>query len=67
MAGIAKDSQHLTAEGLKKELAKIKRKDIKIHVYHIKVPYLDEVAKEVKALGDSRIRLLNPGDSFEIC
>lgn len=66
LADLAVQSQHLTPQGLKKELAKLQRKDIKIHVYHIKTPYHEEVEKEILALGDARLRLLNPGDSFEI-
>jgi ribonuclease BN (tRNA processing enzyme) len=63
---IADDAQHLTPQTLQNELKKIKRRDVKVHIYHIKVPYLDEIRREIEALDDKRIRLLQPGDSFEL-
>jgi len=66
LQALADDSQHLTPQGLQKELQKMQRSDVKVHVYHIKVPYLKEITEELQALRDDRIRVLQAGDQFEL-
>ena len=63
---LANAAQHLTPALLQEELKKIKGENLAIHVYHIKVPYFEEVKKEVAALDDSRIHVLADGTTFTI-
>jgi ribonuclease BN (tRNA processing enzyme) len=44
---LAHSSLHLTPKLLKKELKKLKRKDLTIHINHLKPTYIDEVTKEI--------------------
>lgn len=66
LQSIADDAQHLTPKTLARELEKLQRRDVKIHVYHVKVPYAEEIARELRELGDPRVRLLRQGDEFEL-
>ena len=38
---------------------------VPIFAYHLKAPYQDELVRELKAIGDSRIRVLEPGMTIE--
>ena len=64
MQWLADLSGHFTPQTLAKELKKLD-KDVPIFLYHLKPAFLDELRKEVKALGSSRLRILELEDQFE--
>jgi len=57
MEKLASDSKHLTPKLLHEELKKLTRKDITLHLFHIKPLYQEEILEEVKNLN----LLLNNG------
>lgn len=54
---VADTTGHLTPETLKGELDKIKG-DASINICHVKPPYYDEIIKEIKQIGDDRLKVL---------
>jgi cAMP phosphodiesterase len=50
MGKLAHDSKHLTPELLHEELTQLKRRDIVLHLCHIKPFYQEEIKKEVEQL-----------------
>jgi cAMP phosphodiesterase len=62
---IADVSGHLTPERLRGELKKMKLGEVPIYVYHIKAATRAETEAELEALGDPRLRLLQPGMTLE--
>ena len=66
MSALAELSGHLTPVMLRGELAKLGRADVPIYVTHVKAGYLAEVGREIAALGLPRVRILAPGDTFEV-
>ncbi len=70
MAELAKVSGHLTPELMAAELEKFKPKNadpnMPIFLYGMKPGYHEQLKEEVKALGDERLRMLNPMDEFEL-
>jgi len=61
LAGV---SGHLTPALLHGELQKLRRSDVPVYVHHIKAPTRAETLAELAALGDERIRILEPGDAL---
>lgn len=51
-------SKHLTPELTYQEFLKMNRKDISLYLYHMKVPYLDALKKDIGRLKDNRVHLL---------
>ena len=47
MEKLAKESKHLTAKILFKELEKLKRDDFRLYINHIKPTYLEEITNEI--------------------
>ncbi len=64
-AELAESSQHLTPSLLASELSRL-GPDVPIHVTHIKPEDRREVVRELRALSDDRIRILEDGISFEV-
>ena len=62
---LADVSGHLTPALLGAELCKLDRRDIPVHICHIKAPTRDETVAELAALGDERVRVLEPGTVLE--
>jgi len=62
-AAVARDSCHLTPQLLSGELAKAPD-HVPVYLYHMKPPSLSRIRREVAALGDSRLRLLESERSF---
>lgn len=58
---LAMVSGHLTPQLTFQEFKKLNRPDLPLYIYHIKPPYLDEIRKQVKGLGNKAIRLLRDG------
>lgn len=58
-------SKHLTPELTYQEFLKMNRKDISLYLYHMKVPYLDELKKDIRRLKDKRVHLLQDGMVLE--
>ncbi len=54
-------SKHLTPELTYQEFLKINKKDIPFYLYHMKVPYLDELKKDVGMIKDKRVHLPQDG------
>lgn len=65
---VADKSGHLTPRLVLAELAKLApaHRHVPVYLYHMKPWHLDEVAREVEALADGRIRLLSPGEEITI-
>jgi ribonuclease BN (tRNA processing enzyme) len=63
---IALQSGHLTPSLLGREIEKMKPPPPQIYLMHPKPQYLQEMEKEILALGRSGIRLLNKGEVLEI-
>ena len=72
LGSLANVSQHLTVEMMAEEMKKLKHSEATFHIYHTKLPYHEEVLRELhECFGDQfadngKVRLLKPGDSFEI-
>ncbi len=64
-ADLAARSRHLTPRLLGTELAKL-RADVPVHITHMKPGYEDDLRREIDALGDSRVRILQQGATLEI-
>jgi ribonuclease BN (tRNA processing enzyme) len=58
---LAEASKHLTPELTYREFLKIQKKEIVLHPYHMKYPYLDELRKELSQIEDPRIHPLQDG------
>ncbi len=68
LRAVAGKSGHLTPRLVISEIAKLaaRHRDLPVYLYHMKPWHLDEVAREVGALGDGRIRMLAPGQEIEV-
>lgn len=66
MQNVAKASQHLTPKLLAQELLNLKRHDVEIYVFHLKLAYLEEIHSELKAIGLSSQNILNEGDQIQL-
>ncbi|HWP34363.1 MAG TPA: 3',5'-cyclic-nucleotide phosphodiesterase [Thermodesulfobacteriota bacterium] len=68
LRALANASGHLTPRLLAAELEKLAtcHRDVPVFLYHMKPWHLEEVAREVAALGDGRLRVLVPGQEVEI-
>ena len=62
-ASVARDSCHMTPGLLPGELAKAPPR-VPVFLYHMKPPSLSRIRREVRALGESRLRLLESERSF---
>ena len=62
-AAVARDSCHLTPGLLPRELVKAPPR-IPVYLYHMKPPSLSRIRREVRALGEPRLRLLESERSF---
>jgi UDP-N-acetyl-D-mannosaminuronic acid transferase (WecB/TagA/CpsF family) len=58
-------SGHLTPRTLASELAKLK-KDVPVYLYGGKPRFLKALQRQLRALGDPRIRLLAQGQTLRI-
>jgi len=64
---LARVTCHLTPRGLAGELAKLNRKDIPIHVFHVKLHHGEEIARELQDLpGHNRISVLRDGQRIRL-
>ena len=61
MGELALLSKHLTPALSYQEFLKIRREEISLYLYHMKVPYLDEIKKDVKTIPHKKGRLLKDG------
>jgi len=64
MRELADLSGHLTPALMANELKKLNRADIPIYIYHLKPRFLDLIRSELNSLGNSRISIINMGDTF---
>jgi ribonuclease BN (tRNA processing enzyme) len=56
-------AKHLTPKSAYQEFLKMNKKEIPLYLYHMKVPYLSEIEKEVKAL-PRNVRMLTDGEQL---
>jgi ribonuclease BN (tRNA processing enzyme) len=66
MRELAAVSGHHTPATLRAELDKLGRRDVRVYVTHIKAGHRDEVSRQIGALGLSYVRVLSPGDAFDV-
>jgi hypothetical protein len=64
MDHLAKDARHLTPATLAKELSKLSNDALEILAVHIKPAYRETVAAELLALGNARLRVMEPGQTY---
>jgi len=64
MQAVAESSRHLTPMILKKELNKLRRKDIPVLLAHMKPQYLDLLKKDVHHLNSPRVSFLRQGACY---
>jgi ribonuclease BN (tRNA processing enzyme) len=62
---VADASQHLTPRTLAIELTKLER-DVPVLIHHLKPGARRAVGAEIEALGDSRLRFLEQGKTYEL-
>ncbi len=60
---VARASRHLTPDLVRQELPKAPPR-VPIYLYHMKPPSLARIRRELQAIGDSRLRLLDSERSF---
>lgn len=63
---VAKVSGHLTPEMLAREFVKLGRPDIPVYIYHLKPPYHDLIANELKHLRLPNLHVMEEGQSIRI-
>lgn len=68
MKKLAFDSKHLTPQLVADELAKLKRKDVQVFLYHLKPLYHDEMVEEINNLNilSNGGKILEEGDVIHI-
>jgi len=64
LGDLACNSHHLTPRVLQKELAKLKQ-NCPIYVVNIKPMYVEQVARQIKALGIENLQILDVGKVYE--
>ncbi len=62
LASLAQVSGHLTTTLAWQEFQKLKRPDLPLYLYHMKPAHIDEIQKQVNALGNPNIHMLQDGD-----
>lgn len=62
---IADGAKHFTPTTLKAELAKFERPDVPIGLYHLKPRFLEDLQKELKALGNPAFKFLHNGEVLQ--
>jgi ribonuclease BN (tRNA processing enzyme) len=60
---LARDSKHMTPRLVARELAKMPAK-VPVYLYHMKPPSLARIRREIAALGEPRLKLLESERSF---
>lgn len=63
---VADAAGHLTPKTLSNELLKLKAKSVPILVYHLKPDRIKDLEKQISALNDDRIRIMQIGDRFKV-
>lgn len=69
MSELGKIAKHLSTDAFEEELLRLKRKDMKLYVYHIKPAFLGEVVKEINEIRRKfklQIEVLRDGDIINI-
>lgn len=69
MRELGKKAKHLSSDAFEEELRKLKRKDIRIFVYHLKPAFRREIMKEISDISRKtklKIDVLNDGDVIHI-
>jgi len=64
LKAVAESSGHMTPRTVKRELKKLRRKDIPILLFHMKPQYLSVLRKEVQSLGHGKISFLQQGERY---
>lgn len=63
---VAELTGHLTPAGLARELEKLGPSAAEVYLYHMKIPYRDQIRQEVAALGNSHIHVLRDGQVIHL-
>lgn len=63
---VADAAGHLTPRTLAQQLAKLNGVNVPILLYHLKPEYVAEIGRQVRALADSRLRLLRQGERLRV-
>ena len=65
MAQLAEVSRHFTPALLRKELRKLDHNGLDILAVHLKPAYRDKLVEELKALAIPKLRIMEPGHTYE--
>ncbi|MEZ6197512.1 MAG: 3',5'-cyclic-nucleotide phosphodiesterase [Planctomycetota bacterium] len=65
LAAMAQTTKHLTPSRLREEKAKVGG-DVKVIAYHLKARYADEIAAEIRALGDPAVEVARTNEDYSI-
>lgn len=66
MKDMAHMTGHLTASGLAEELKKLNTHNPQIYLYHMKLHYQESIRREIAAIKDRNIRILQDGEVIHI-
>ncbi len=66
MKRMADLSGHLTPQGLREELSKLKGINAPVFIYHMKPQYIEELRKEINSLGSNNVIFLEDDKEYEI-
>jgi len=66
MEDVAELTGHLTPAGLARELEKLGPSTAAVYLYHMKIPYRDQIRREVAELGNPRIHVLQDGQEIHL-
>jgi len=66
MQGIADQTGHLTPITLMGELKKMKDVKLKIYLYHMKPQYAEAIRREVTAIHDKKIHIIEDGQAIQL-
>jgi len=66
MKEIARKTGHLTPFSLEKELKKLQSMNPDIYLYHLKPNYLEAIRKEIAAIKDRKVHIIEDGQTIKI-
>jgi glyoxylase-like metal-dependent hydrolase (beta-lactamase superfamily II) len=66
LADLAKQTKHLTPSLLAKEWMKLRNDQVPVYAYHLKPPFREQIATELRALQIPRLNILEEGQNLAL-
>jgi hypothetical protein len=63
---LAKQTKHLTPSLLAKEWMKLRNDQVPVYAYHLKPPFWEQIATELRALQIPRLNILEEGQNLAL-